>query len=689
MNTQSKSTALLALTLASTIGLQAQSVVTEFPAYLAGQPINIDFTGGPGNPTDWIGVYPDGTVPDGNPASTLWNYVGGSQAAGAGLTEGRVTFPGGLAISGDWTSFLLLRDGYTVAAQTNFVVLDATSPLVQARRRVNVGTPIDIAFFNGPGNTKDWIGIYKEGQTPGTPGIASTIWSYVDGQGGSSAVTEGTVTFKSGLPTAGRWVAFLLENDGYNVLASQTFETADPTSLTPRILSVAPADGATGLPPVLNFVAKITNATTSVSLSSVKLLVDGKQVAHQATTVDGLVTVTYNAPGVLEPLSSHTYQLTFTDTGAPAKAYSAQGTFTVGQYQNIVLGPPIPGTFENFDAVPEGQVPAGWSRVTRTDIVNPDIDFGNLDSAAYAEWTVVNVDRFKGTFVTYSNPDDTRYASDYQRVLSENLFNVVNGAVLHGPLANGRMLFANSGYRNGTGQYEYLFTPDYDLSGKTGVAVSFHSLWEQNQDSIAALEFSTDKGTSWKPVFYLLHSGDIVKATDPATGVEVVDAEATFNTERGDVARWTDPDTGETLGGTYAAYIAAPVTPALAPYIQARLDDNPVESKRVEYYLIPGADNQKTVRFRFSHSGTDSWYWGIDDFGLYQASVTPVEQPALTIARTAAGVTLSWPATATGFVLQQSASLTAPSWQPVPNVSGNSAALGAGQGHAYFRLAKP
>jgi len=44
---------------------------------------------------------------------------------------------------------------------------------------------------------------------------------------------------------------------------------------------------------------------------------------------------------------------------------------------------------------------------------------------------------------------------------------------------------------------------------------------------------------------------------------------------------------------------------------QPRVDDDPVESKRVEILSMPLADNQPMVRLRFAHAGANSWYWGV------------------------------------------------------------------------------
>lgn len=657
----------------------APAVVTDHNAYHIGEPIAASFSGGPGNRLDWVGVYPEGIVPSGNPPSTVWKYVDNTQGGATGFSEGTVTFPGGLNFAGPWTAFFLLNDGYDILAQTTFNVVDPSASLVRSNKRKYVtGEAITITFTNGPANPKDWIGIYKEGEIPdGDP--TSTAYLYVDGtQGGATGVANGSVTFATGLANAGNYVAFFLLNDGYDVLASEAFTVEAPSGTPPRVIAVAPANGAANGSPLANYSATVQQGSAPIALDSIELKLDGAKVTHQAAPSADKVIVTYGASAVLPPGSPHTYTLIFADTSG-ARATN-EVAFTIGSYENIVL--PAPIVFENFDAVAEGGLPAGWTSKSYTDQTgsSPDLDLGNLDSASYANWVVVNVDRFNGSFVTYSNPDNPEsWETDYRRVLTPNPINVVNGQVLTGPLASGRMVFGDSGYRNGTSQVLFLTTPDFDLTGKTDVHLVFHSLWEQNQDSIATLEYSIDSGASWLPVAYLINAGDIVR-----TEGGDVDAEATLSAEHGDVARYLD-DVGTEIGGTYGAFVSAPISAALAPFIQGRVDDNASESKRVEKYRLAQADNQSKVRFRFGHAGTDSWYWGLDNFGLYSIG-TVVTPPVLSASRTGDTLTLNW--TSSG-VLQATSSLSAPDWQPVPNVTGNSATVNITDGSRSFRVVAP
>jgi len=540
------------------------------------------------------------------------------------------------------------------------------------------GQAITIGFTNGPANPKDWIGVYPEGVTPGSTG--STIWLYLDGtQSGTTGKASGSVTFPNGLAAAGRYRAFLLENDGYTALGSEPITVGGPqTTSGPSVVSTSPAEGATGVAPNAPYRAELTNG---VALASIRLTLNGNAVAATVTGTAQQVSVTFTNAVLLAPASSNVYVLSFSGTGVPARTLSLTNAFQVADYRNLEL--PTPLVFENFDAIPEGQVPTGWTRKSYVEIANPELDFGNLGSAAYAEWTTVDAARFNGSFITYNNPDNPPdWGTDYQRVNVPNPANVVNGQILNEPLARGRFLFSTSGYSIGRSQVMHVTTPDYNLSGRTNVQVTFKSLWEQNQDSIAAVEYSIDGGSNWRPVAYFIDQADLVRAEDGS-----LDAEATLNKEHGDVANYTD-DAGNLVGGTYGAFIGAPITASLAPFIQGRVNDNRVESKRYEAFRLGGADNQAKVRFRFIHAGTDSWYWGIDDFGIYAGSGA-VTAPALSARISGDRFQVEWPGIASGFVLESASSPASSTWNRVEGVTGNSASLPIADSARFFRLRKP
>lgn len=80
------------------------SITTNKTTYLIGEDITVNFNNGPGNATDWIGVYNSTDTP-GVQSSTIWSYVKGS--------TGSVTFKGGLSGAGSFKVYFLASDGYT------------------------------------------------------------------------------------------------------------------------------------------------------------------------------------------------------------------------------------------------------------------------------------------------------------------------------------------------------------------------------------------------------------------------------------------------------------------------------------------------------------------------------------------------------------------------------------------------
>src|SRR6266404_642452 len=485
-----------------------------------------------------------------------------------------------------------------------------------------------------------------------------------------------------------------VEGDPYDIAVDDIiFAQLPATTLSagPQILSVTPANGQTAAPPDYFYLATILNGDTGVNTnsSSLKLSFNGASVSPSITQNGNLITVSYQAAGLLAGGSTNSYALTFKDDGHPAASYASTVSFVTARYVNKQL--PAPIVFENFNSTAEGSLPAGWTRTSldtmRDPTSEPGINFTNLDSDAYTNWTVVEASRFTNVFETYSHeyngwttpPEEV---SDYQRVLSLNPSNVVNGAFVRN-LASGRFAFGDSGYRlDALGQVVYMFSPDFNLTGRSNVYLSFHSLWEQNQDSIAALEYSIDMGTNWQPLLYMLDGPDVMTNLDGS-----IDALTTFTNVQNDIAQYVDPGSALTVGGYYGAFIGVDSNrwSGLGPFISRRVDDDPVESKRVEILSMPLADNKPNVRLRFAHAGTDSWYWGVDDVGLYSLPSLKINN----IVRSGSNVIVSW-AGELNTILQKTTSLTIPNWQDVSGTTGVSSATNSIVGAAaFYRLARP
>jgi hypothetical protein len=261
---------------------------------------------------------------------------------------------------------------------------------------------------------------------------------------------------------------------------------------------------------------------------------------------------------------------------------------------------PAPLYFENFDAGTETLVSSvpGWSETNRTDRITAGLNPNDPLSDTYLGWALLTYSRLSTVF-------------------GSRRLQVAPGQALNGQpvtqLLSNKLLYAESDLRSGN-QVQVLFSPAYNLGGRAGVVLVFNSAYEQNQDSIAGVEYSIDGGTSWLPVIYMIDRDDIIR-----DGSGNIDAVATLNTARSDQA----------YGLAYSAFMAVPVTAALAPFISGRINDDQVESKRVEVFRLPIADNQPNVRFRLFQAGTGSWYWAIDNWGLYSMSYTEVASAQL------------------------------------------------------------
>ena len=420
----------------------------------------------------------------------------------------------------------------------------------------------------------------------------------------------------------------------------------------PSVTSLSPV--GTNTPPNAVVAVALQDGSTHVDTNSVQLLFDGLPVSPVILKSGLDTTITYDPPGLLPPLSAHIVRTIFGDDGAPANKQTNEFSFAVLDYYNVLL--PAPIYLETFDTTPEGGVPPGWTQVSYSaapdlicDPSSPDIHgLQDLNSACYTNWIVIDSGRFTSNMFSYNSHTPI---TDYQRVLSTNFANVVNGAVVEN-LANGNIAFGDSGYRDGSSQVLYLFSKDFDLTGHTNVYLSFHSLWEQNQDSVAAVEYSIDQGVTWLPVVYLLDGPDVI-----LDGLGKVDPVATLGTVRiggfQGQPTYVDPISGLTVGGYYGAFIGVESNrwSQLGPYISPRLDDDPVDSKRVEVFRLAAADNSPTVRLRFAHAGTDSWYFGIDDVGFFSLSVVSppgVHGPAPAAIVDAVGNTVSTAVSLTG-----------------------------------------
>jgi hypothetical protein len=367
--------------------------------------------------------------------------------------------------------------------------------------------------------------------------------------------------------------------------------------------SPSPADNATGVNAGAVLSVVLQDGTQPLNNSSVQFLYDGSPVTPTIQKSGTSSTISYDPPGLMPSLSVHTFAVAWNNTGGTVPNTTNQFTFTAGPWVNINLGAPI--HLETFDSVAEGALPSGWSVTNSTDPVVAGNDLNDVTSDAYLDWVVISRARLLNNIMSTN--------ADFYGVTNVALNQVINGQLVTN-LISGNFIWAVSDRVNNTKQIQYLFTRDYDLSGQTNVYLSFHNLYVQNQDSLGSVEYSIDGGATWLPALYMLEGGDILVNSQGQ-----IDASNTLAVAHGDVP---DIDAATLGNGHYGRYIGVAQNQwgSLAPYLSARGDDDETGSKRVEVIRLAQADNKPAVRFRFAQVGTWSWYFGIDDFGLYSIS---------------------------------------------------------------------
>ena len=371
-----------------------------------------------------------------------------------------------------------------------------------------------------------------------------------------------------------------------------------------------PGVGATGISEEAAISVVLNQGDTLVTSGSVQLFLDGVAVGT-VTETPPTFTANYTVPPRLDPLSGHTLKLTWNDSVLGNKTNT--WNFTVKNYQVITL--PAPFYFENFDSLTENAtpgvaLPAGWSVQNQTATGTPGFDLEDRDSDSYKDWILITSSRF-----------DTW---DSQRT---NLPTIILNGTKVTSLASGNLMWSESDSRCGgcTGQFADLFTTPISCVGRSNVFLAFNSIYEQNQDNMDFMEYSVDGGASWLPVLYYFDNdpsnSDIILTND------VADVPATF--ARVDVNRNWSPDTTPVHATNYGSYISAPISAIKPTDIKGRLNDDTFDGKRIEVIRLAAADGQANVRFRMNANGTSAWFWGIDNFGLYEIT-TPIftAQPA-------------------------------------------------------------
>ncbi|MEJ2792594.1 phospholipase C, phosphocholine-specific [Iodobacter sp. LRB] len=167
-----------------------------------GSAIEFNYTAPNGqlDPQNWIGIYAKGTSP-GNGNALQWQY--------ASLVRGAVTFSSQDLPAGDYTVWYLYKNSHAVLGGP---VSFSVHALSSTNASVKQGTAISFDYAVAPSklSSKNWIGIWKSGITPGT--VGSILWQYTDKANDSAR-------FDTSKLAPGQYAAWCLYNDGYTPLS--------------------------------------------------------------------------------------------------------------------------------------------------------------------------------------------------------------------------------------------------------------------------------------------------------------------------------------------------------------------------------------------------------------------------------------------------------------------------------------
>ena len=239
-------------------------VETNKTTYAIGEPIFITFEDGPGIEKDYIGVYEQGT-PAG---SNLWTYkYFGGLASGTTVIDGldgNSGAPNQLPDTiGAYYLAMYTNDSYTQVSNIVEFNIDTITSVFLDQYIINVNESFEVYYAGAPGNALDWLGIYVDGDEPGSQ--TSYTYEYIDGN------TSGSQSFS--IADGGHYYVNIFENDGYEELADRVFfDVRGIPILTVQSVINTPGqpvfiDLQNGLPDVLDWIGIYPQGATPNDLN--------------------------------------------------------------------------------------------------------------------------------------------------------------------------------------------------------------------------------------------------------------------------------------------------------------------------------------------------------------------------------------------------------------------------------------
>lgn len=254
-------------------------VKTDKTTYALNEKIQVQYSNGPGNTKDWVGIYKNGQTPGNGSPSTSWAYVNSFSPS-----SGSMSFT--LGEAGEYYATLCENDGYTEVSARVYFYVGQLPKLTADKSEYELSDNVNITVKSAPANATDWVGIYKIGQTPSS-NVTATAYKYITADSAQYAF--------SGLPKGYYYARYFLNNGYVNVGDDLYFSVGDTiaTITTDKsaydlgdLVSVTFADGPGKAKDWLGIYNKSDNPNVNPLLNY--LYVDGKPSGTATFTSDNL-----------------------------------------------------------------------------------------------------------------------------------------------------------------------------------------------------------------------------------------------------------------------------------------------------------------------------------------------------------------------------------------------------------------
>ena len=203
-----------------------------------GAVVTATIANGPGNLTDWVGLFATGG-PSANPLE--WKYLNGSHTAPTTGQSGGGADVHDARDGGSYELRFFRNNTYTVLV-TSATITAGPPSIALSATTVAPGAVVTATIANGPGNLTDWVGLFATGAPP----TSAVDWKYLNGSrtAPTTGLSGATLTFT--LPvTAGTYELRFFRNNTNTVLMTSATITVSPPSIALSATTVAPGAAVT------------------------------------------------------------------------------------------------------------------------------------------------------------------------------------------------------------------------------------------------------------------------------------------------------------------------------------------------------------------------------------------------------------------------------------------------------------